>query len=338
MYQQKGTKNNLKTREIMFSLFIFNFSFLFVRFQAEAQTKNQDQKQTQVQEKTLTHNQSQAQSDKTDAPVLQKKESHTSQSSQPKSNNQAAIVSANGQVPIATQLPVLFLSAAYSRPMIDQEDGQFSDDLSYQMAMIKKMGQRNQLSAYLGFNQNLQSSEKADFTDIKIQSSFNHDQLLFKNPGFAKLSITLPLSKNSLYKDDLKVGTQVSLGLTPQSELVDISFWTTLRYNHYQYETDKEGNILNPFVVSEGLSLGRPFGKFYVYADFLALQYQNFNQYINYSYQFSQILIYQAAKKIQIQLGHSNAAQVFKSNFDELNLSLIDKNTSQVFISLEFTI
>lgn len=229
-----------------------------------------------------------------------------------------------------------------SASLVDYQDGTREDGAEYMGRFNVKLGANYAIMTQAGYSQDLNYSEKDDFTDTSVN--------LLRTPvkvgqnfllGYRVTAIA-PTSKDSHKRQSLQ--TSLSTGLSAQinpDRLIpglEIAGSISVGRNFHQYETALDGKVNNQYSSAQALTLGYAF-KYGISlsAEFIhknAWSYQNVMKDV---FEMSQELSFAFNPALAVAIGHTNSGSSLRANGNESNVQLVNETTSIIYGSLTAT-
>lgn len=235
--------------------------------------------------------------------------------------------------------------------LYDHQDGTKYDGMDYGAGLSYTLPWNGSLSSKLSVTQYLSPTEGED-TAILNDSHLAYKHSRFKiienrrgvdldwNPTFTGL---IPLSKNSKDVDQINTaliaGAQGSLraGDATNFRGLGLVFGVNAGQNFHQFETNKDGTILNKYSSNQFLSL-----YYSIRAFTLSTTYTNkirwpYSGDVRNSFEFSQQVDYRFLKAYTASLGHTNSGSTLKPNGQDSNVSLMNEDSSIVYLGIGYS-
>lgn len=236
-----------------------------------------------------------------------------------------------------------------SSSLYDLKNGEKYDGLDNMISAAYSFS-AGTVSTKLSYTQDLNDSSGEGSTLNDSNISYTHKiKPLSDDPQSMKIvlspSVTalLPLSKKSREVDQLQTAIVAAVGLSflagEQTSLngFSVSLGLSAVQSFHQYDTDKGGNILTRNSSSQSLALS------YTLSDWaFSLAYSNnirwpYSGDIRNSFELAEEISYTFLKSWSVAVGHSNSGASLKPNGQDSNVSLLDENSSIVYLKAGYS-
>lgn len=242
------------------------------------------------------------------------------------------------------------LQTSYGTNLYDYQDGSRSDSFDLLIVPSLKMPFGN-LSSKLSYSKNLKDEEDTNdgLQDIPVTFGFPSWNWVWVAPYTMSLkpsiTIVIPASEQSLKNTNLQ--TSVITGLTAsimpdgvmrKDGTWNASFGVTAGRNFHTYEEALDGSVLSQYSSNQTLTLGYTYSDWSFSVDLLHRSRWTYQGNIKTSFVASEEIGYSINDQWSLAVGHSNEASTLKPNGYESNISLIDDNSSTVYMTLGVSI
>jgi hypothetical protein len=239
--------------------------------------------------------------------------------------------------PFTSTVRVLRVSSLY-----DLNNGEKFDSVEYNLG-FKYALTRGSLSSQLGYSQNLNNDQSSAMSDSNLTFT-DKSYSVFGRPKVANMTwvpsatLIIPISEQSREVEQLHTATIAGVGFALLADAG--SSWSglgselklTLGKNFHQFETDKNGVILN------NISSNQSLGLFYSINGWsFSLGYAHRIRWpyageAKQSFELSQDVTYSSRSKWSVSLGHTNSGASLKPNGQDSNVALIDEEGSAIYL------
>lgn len=246
--------------------------------------------------------------------------------------------------PVAQPTPNFHVDMKLTRStnLIDFQDGTRSDSLDYEITPLMKTSYGSLITS-ITYSQNLRdmySRTASDWGDVPLIFAFKPTNWQWSD-NTAKISYSvsavLPLSQNSVKKDQLQtaISGKIGFSLAPK-ESSGFGYTTSISLgrNIHAFEEDINGSILNKYSSNQNLGINYSISDWSMGIDFTNRTRLTYKNSVKSFFEISEEIGYSVNNNISFALGHTNAGSTIKENGTDSNIDLYNENNSSVYATL----
>ncbi len=232
-----------------------------------------------------------------------------------------------------------FFYMSRSNSLVDHQDGTNQSAMEYILRANYKLDSFYFLRFQSGYSQNLQDSTFNDFNDSTLALYATPSPVTRYLMMSYNLGLIAPTSRISKEVNSLQTGVKGGLIVMANpnrliSGLNIVGNLTATR-NFHEFETNKAGAVNTAWSYVQTLSVSYELPKgFGLSADFTHQNTWSYQNVMKDAFSFSQEVNYQASSLFNLALGHSNGGSIYKPNGVDSNISLVDENSSLIYVAL----
>lgn len=211
---------------------------------------------------------------------------------------------------------------------------------SFSLEPVYKINDQMSLKAYVSYEVNSKNELQSDFTDLLASFYFYKAQITPKITFRPYLTTTLPLSKDSKQRQQMNMGSGVGGTFAGRTKIGPGIFSAAAgisaqKYFH-RYETALN-NILNTsYYSAQQISSSWEHKSFGINGLFRHINSWNYEGTMKESFLHMQALSYMVTEKLSFSIGHTNTGNVLSPNQEEIDIKLVDSDSSTFFLSTNY--
>ncbi len=232
-------------------------------------------------------------------------------------------------------------SYTYSRSAVDHRDGSLQANQSLAFKLIYSLSEDYTSFMLFSADQDLRDSETKlgnGISDIVVGLSHKPWELASWVNGTLTGLAVLPTSEYSTRITNLQTTLGVSYTFDIDKKVLPKSLETSLTLgaarNFHQYETNRDGSVLNPYSLKEVFDFGYTLNdQWSASFEFIHRHAWDYYGKVSEAFEMTQEVALNITPKWSVSAGHTNSGAWLRPNEQDMNLKLFNENDSIFYVS-----
>lgn len=232
------------------------------------------------------------------------------------------------------------LSVAQKAISDGSQKDQNNNEYNFNSETSIKFSNDMSLKSIFGYSTYNKNELQNDFSDL-LMSLYLFKSKFNSNINFSPyLTTTIPISKDSSQRQQMNLGYGLGASLSNQSRLLSgffsIAGGISLQKYSHKYDTSLNNTINTSHSSNQQVSTGWEYKQIGLTLLFRHINSWNYNGTMRESFLHLQEISWSATKNLSFSGGHSNSGNVLSPNQEDIQIRLIDDNSSTLFLSTNY--